>query len=552
MAKIHGQLIRAAVETLGSDPSTTANKFTGRLWYNTATNLVKYTDSSNAVHAFVDADTAQLLTNKSFSDSTTYFKDESDATKIFQFQASGITTGNTRTYTVPDYNGTLATLAGTETFTNKSISGSANTFSNIPVNTLAALTASRVVVTDGSGFISAASTTTTTLGYLDATSSVQTQLDARVAKATLTAKGSIYVATASATIAEQAIGTNDYVLTADSAQTNGLKWAAVPAAPVTALEFTNVGLAVTADAGAHTLAIALKQADGSTDPSTGASALKIGTRSSTATSGAFNTRSVTAASAGVTTLTISSGATLGHVAGVARYIYVYVVDNAGTLEVAVSSKYYDGGSIVSTTAMSNAADVNDTIYSTTARTNVAIRCIGRIKSSQTVAGTWDSAPTEVSVGDSWNDLEKSTITLDAHAGFGSTATKVAYFTNSTVVGTAMSLANDATNGCKITINEPGLYAMMYMARYGASGEEYLGWGLNATVTTGLTSLSTANRLVAAGNVNVAASGNCILCATVTWFLSPGDVLTPHHSIPATPSTTSISTVRIVKVSQNSV
>jgi hypothetical protein len=43
-------------------------------------------------------------------------------------------------------------------------------------------------------------------------------------KATLTAKGDLYVATASATVARQAVGSNGQVLVADSTQTNGIKW----------------------------------------------------------------------------------------------------------------------------------------------------------------------------------------------------------------------------------------------------------------------------------------------------------------------------------------
>lgn len=54
-------------------------------------------------------------------DSTTTFQDNADNTKQFQFQASGITTATTRTYTVPNYDATFATLAGTETLTNKTL-----------------------------------------------------------------------------------------------------------------------------------------------------------------------------------------------------------------------------------------------------------------------------------------------------------------------------------------------------------------------------------------------------------------------------------------------
>jgi microcystin-dependent protein len=49
----------------------------------------------------------------------------------------------------------------------------------IAVNKLAALTTSKVLVSDASGFLSASSVTSTTLAFLDATSSIQTQLDGK-------------------------------------------------------------------------------------------------------------------------------------------------------------------------------------------------------------------------------------------------------------------------------------------------------------------------------------------------------------------------------------
>lgn len=55
------------------------------------------------------------LTNKSFQDSTTFIVDETDATKKAQFQASSITTGTTRTYTLPNSNGTLLSSGVTVT-----------------------------------------------------------------------------------------------------------------------------------------------------------------------------------------------------------------------------------------------------------------------------------------------------------------------------------------------------------------------------------------------------------------------------------------------------
>ena len=48
-----------------------------------------------------------------------------------------------------------------------------------------------------------------------------------VPQALVDAKGDIFVATADNTVGRLAIGANNTVLTADSAQTGGVKWAAV-------------------------------------------------------------------------------------------------------------------------------------------------------------------------------------------------------------------------------------------------------------------------------------------------------------------------------------
>jgi len=64
-------------------------------------------------------------------------------------------------------------------------------------------------------------------------STVFTNAGAAIAKTLLDAKGDLIVASAADTAARLAVGTNNFVLTADSTATNGIKWAALPAATAT-------------------------------------------------------------------------------------------------------------------------------------------------------------------------------------------------------------------------------------------------------------------------------------------------------------------------------
>jgi hypothetical protein len=152
---------------------------------------------------------------------------------------------------------------------------------------------------------------------------------------------------------------------------------------------TNTGTSVTFNS---LLLISVKQTDGTTDPTSGAPSI-VAFRSSTATSGAYNQRNITSA----LSCSLWATATLGTAASTAHYVYVYALDNAGTVELAASLVSYDTGAVRSTTAMSTSADSNNVLYSTTARSNVPVRVIGRLLISQTTAGLWTAAPTEVSL-----------------------------------------------------------------------------------------------------------------------------------------------------------
>jgi hypothetical protein len=248
-----------------------------------------------------------------------------------------VTSGGT--LTLPTVTDTLVGKATTDILTNKTIS-TATVSGTITTQ----LTASRAMVTGASNELAISAVTATELGYVSgATSGLQGQIN-----------------------------------------TLG--------APTGSEILNNHGLA--ASVAANALTIALKDSAGS-DPTAG-SPVKIGFRSATLTTGTITVVSVTAALSTV----ISSGSTAGHTNAQDGNIYVGLLNNAGTAELCWSTRPFDENALISTTAEggAGAADSATVIYSTTARSSVAVRIIGKLVSNQTTAGTWAAVPTNTSVG----------------------------------------------------------------------------------------------------------------------------------------------------------
>jgi hypothetical protein len=86
---------------------------------------------ANLTSQWVGQTDTQTLSNKTLNNTNAAtlkagnwtLQDGSDTTKQLQWSLSGITTGNTRTLTMPDASGTLVLTAATQTLTNKTLTG---------------------------------------------------------------------------------------------------------------------------------------------------------------------------------------------------------------------------------------------------------------------------------------------------------------------------------------------------------------------------------------------------------------------------------------------
>jgi hypothetical protein len=318
----------------------------------------------------------------------------------------------------------------------------------------AAITASRALVSDANGIPTHATTTATEIGFVNGvTSAIQTQLDGKQLRSVLTTKGDIYAATASNTTTRLAAGTNGFFLQANSGATEGLQYVT----PQNSSDgLVNIGL--TATVAANAMTISLTDASGSALSSTNPAFVSFG--DSTITNGYFSVVSITAAQ----NIVIPSGATLGARNGQQAYIYVYLLNNAGTAELAVSRRLFDPNITRSSTAIDTASDSPSTIYSTTGRTNVRYRLIGIVESTQATAGTYATSPAQVGLQPI--ELKKPYMFINTCADAVTNGNTIIF---TSVVNDSWSMYDTSTGIA--TIREKGIYSCSWYTQTGniASG-----------------------------------------------------------------------------------
>lgn len=189
-------------------------------------------------------------------------------------------------------------------------------------------------------------------------------------------------------------------------------------------------------------------------------------RSTTLGSGTVNTRTV----ASPISLVVPSGATLGTINAVQSKLVLIAIDNAGTVELAITN--ISGGvnlnetTLISTTAITTGADSANVVYSTTARTNVPFRVVGYIDITEATAGTWDTAPSliqgsggqaltamsSIGYGQTWQNLTGSRTGGTTYYNTTGKPIQVMIVNSSTnnvvtINGTSLAGANLTTNVC---------------------------------------------------------------------------------------------------------
>lgn len=127
---------------------------------------------------------------------------------------------------------------------------------------------------------------------------------------------------------------------------------------------------------------------------------------------------------------------------------------------------------------------------------------------------------------SWRSLSGSAIgfsEVQAYTGNGhgsNSNNRIRRFSNSTTSGTAITYADNATDGATFTINENGIYSITYFDTTSVAG--YIGVSRNAaSLTTAIQGLSTASEKLV---LTYTAGTNLVTSVSTTIRLAIGDII----------------------------
>lgn len=160
----------------------------------------------------------------------------------------------------------------------------------------------------------------------------------------------------------------------------------------------SVGYSITQSQATGAMTLSLLDKEGSTPTATSSINLDFRIKSGTAAASLILGQGEIGTAISSTTLELPSGATLGMTNDVEETVYIYAINNAGTIELAViTNQRLDESILHSTTAIDGTADSSSTLYSTSARSDVAVRLIGRMRITRNDNTTFDEDPTELSI-----------------------------------------------------------------------------------------------------------------------------------------------------------
>lgn len=305
------------------------------------------------------------------------------------------------------------------------------------------------------------------------------------------------------------------------------------------LSYKNVSF--TQSVAANALTTNLVQQSGSN--ASASSPIIIAFRNATAATGTFTEVLVT----GALTLIAPSGATFGAISGQEQIYYIYALNNAGTVELAIAgNRVFDETVLQNTTAISGASTSGIILYSTTARTGVAVRLIGEFKATEATAGTWATLPSILSpVSNERQITPRSMVWVYTGNGLGSTNTNVRRFTNVMVNSGNIGYSPSATLGDSFTITDDGLYAITYIDQDTTAA--VFGVTKNCTTLSGTNvgALAASERLSIVGNV-ATLPGNASVAGI---YLRAGDVIRAQTNNTGTQSTNDLVEFIIVQMSR---